>query len=467
MTNDPELCYLSIAELSQAYDERSLSPVEVTESYLRRIGAVDNLLRAYTTVTADRAIEQAAIAEKRILNGQRLSPLDGVPIGLKDLFDTVGIRTTANSPLFADRVPEVDATVVRKLKAAGAVFLGKLAMGEFAISGQKSDSPFAPARNPWNLERIPGGSSSGPAAAVCAGMCAGALGSDTGGSIRGPAAYCGIVGLKPSAGLVSRHRVIPLAWTLDQVGPMTRTVVDTVLLLEAISGYDPLDLGSVRRPQTTFADRPNESIRGLKIGLPLSLLADEEVHPDVMATYYESIAVLKGLGAQITEVELPEVVQYTSDVFLVILMSEAFALHEPTVRARLHDYGDKFINVPLHGSLYSASDYLNAQRARTLIYQAMIRIMETVDILALPTKSEPAPTPEQEAGRPTWKRYTAARRLFSLSGQPAVSVPCGFSEEKLPIGLQLAGRLFDDSTVLGVARAFEQATSWHNRRPPL
>lgn len=466
--NSNDLCYLSIAQLQRAYAERRLSPIEVTKAYLERIEALDGQLRSYTTILPDSALAAAKHSEERLTKGAPLGPLEGIPIALKDVIDTSGVRTTGNSPLYADRTPDMDATVVQKLQRAGAILLGKLSLYELHLGFQEEDGPFPPARNPWNIERIAGGSSSGSAVAVAAGLCAGTLGTDTGGSVRGPAAYSGIVGLKPTSGLVSRAGVIPFAWTLDQVGPMTRTVEDAAILLQCIAGYDPLDVGSLHSEIPNYRRHLERDIAGLRIGVPLAFLDNEvDLHPETQKAFKEALDQLQALGAEVQEVELPQEISYASELILIIATAEAFAFHEQNTRTQPHRFGKSFSQVPLIGSLFTAADYIQAQRGRTFVCQAMARVMHNLDLIALPTTSAPAVDFATEKSWSATRRTTLLRRIFSLTGQPTVSVPCGFSQENLPIGFQLAAWHHQDALVLAAAHAYEQATAWHLQRPPL
>jgi aspartyl-tRNA(Asn)/glutamyl-tRNA(Gln) amidotransferase subunit A len=462
-----ELCYLSIGSLARAYRARSVSPTEATDAYLERIQRLDGQVHAYLTLTADRARQEARTAEQELAQGHDRGPLHGVPIGLKDLFNTAGIRTTGQSRVLLDNVPHADATCVRKLADAGMVLLGKLSMHEFAFGGPDFDGPFPPARNPWDLERVPAGSSSGSGAALAAGLCAGALGSDTGGSIRGPASYCGIAGLKPTYGLVSRYGVLPLAWSLDHAGPMARSVEDCAILLQAIAGYDPLDPGSARAPGTPdYVAELGGGVAGLRIGAPLAYLEGvPDLSAETMAAFRAALDQFSRLGATVNAVELPEHEHYQV-VNSGILTAEAFAYHQPTITTSPELYGPRFVRRIRDGALLSAADYLTLLRGRALIKRRVAELMQTIDILALPTSPHPAETFAEEAATPMWKR-TSFTRPFNVTGQPAMSVPCGFSSDNLPIGLQLVGRPFEDALVLRTAHAYEQSTDWHQRRPAL
>jgi aspartyl-tRNA(Asn)/glutamyl-tRNA(Gln) amidotransferase subunit A len=461
-----ELCYLSLASLAREFRARSVSPTEATEAYLERIQRLEDQVHAYITLTADRARAEARTAEQELAKGQDRGPLHGIPLALKDLFNTRGLRTTAHSKVLLDNVPTEDATCVRKLAEAGTVLLGKLSMHEFAFGGPQADAPFPPARNPWDLERVPAGSSSGSGAALAAGMCAGALGSDTGGSIRGPASYCGIVGLKPTYGLVSRSGVLPLAWSLDHAGPMARTVEDCAILLQAIAGYDPSDPGSANVPVPDYQADLRTGVSGLRIGAPLSYLEGvADLSPETYTALRTALDQFSRLGAEVRSVEFPEH-EHHQIVNSGILTAEAFTYHEATLTSHPELYGRRFVSRIRDGALLSAADYLTLQRGRALIKRRIAELMQEIDILALPTSTHPAETFAEEEATPSFKR-TSFTRPFNITGQPAISVPCGFSSLNLPIGLQLVGRPFEDALVLRAAHAYEQSQDWHHRRPPL
>lgn len=462
-----ETCYLSIAELGRAYTDRLLSPVEVTQAVLRRIERLDGQLHTYITVTADEALQAASASERRFARGDALGPLDGVPIGLKDLYDTAGVRTTAHSPLFAERIPATDAAAVRRIHDAGAVPLGKHAMYEFALGKVELDGIFPPARNPWNPEMIPGGSSSGSAAAVAAGLCAGALGSDTGGSIRWPSSFCGIVGLKPTYGLISRAGVIPLAWTLDHTGPMARTVEDVALLLQVAAGHDPRDPGSAHREVPHYASKIEAGVTGLRVGAPLSYVERADgLREETYVAYRAALGTLERLGATVENIELPADVEHAPAVNVTIMVTEALALHQRDARERPELFGRRFYGRLLEAALLTGADYVQALRGRALICRAMSRAMRTVDLIVMPTNLRPAWRFEEDDLVPPQHRVRFTQ-LFNITGQPAVSVPCGFSTEGLPIGLQIAARPFEDHLALAAAHAYERAAGWTSRRPSL
>ena len=461
-----ELCYLPISTLAGEIEARRVSPVEVTEAYLRRIERLDGQIHAYITVTAERARQEAQAAETAIGHGDYRGPLHGVPIGLKDLYDTAGIRTTGHSALFAERVPAADSTCGRQLTEAGAVLLGKLSMHEFAYGPANVDNAFPPACNPWDLERVPSGSSSGSGAALAAGLCAGALGSDTGGSIRGPASMCNIVGHKPTYGLCSRAGVLTLAWSLDHTGPMARTVEDCAILLQVLAGHDPSDPASANVPIPDYRANLGKGIKGIRIGAPLAYLETvPDLDPETFSTYRAALDELGRLGAQVESVELPES-QHINPMGGIILVAEAYAYHQNCFRDSPHLYGQPFFSRTLPGALLSAADYITAQRARAKIKRGFAELMARVELLALPTFPHPAVTFAEDLATPVWAR-TSLTRMFNMTGMPAISVPSGFSSKGLPIGLQLAGRPFEDATVLRAAHAYEGATEWHTRWPRL
>jgi aspartyl-tRNA(Asn)/glutamyl-tRNA(Gln) amidotransferase subunit A len=466
MDADDELCYWPVAALHRAYQARTLSPLETVRAYLERIERLDRDLRCYITVTADLAIAAARQAEARAARGALLGSLDGVPVGLKDLVDTAGVRTTAHSARHANRIPDTNAAVVEALLGAGAVLLGKQSLHEFAAGGPTRDGVFPAARNPWNVALVPGGSSSGSGAAVAAGLCAAALGTDTGGSVRYPASYCGVVGLKPTRGLVSRRGVIPLAWSLDDVGPITRTVEDAAILLQSIAEADPADDARGRDRCPDVRGRLRAGVRGLRLGAPLrEVERAPDLHADTLAAYRDALRVFERLGAQVRSVDLPEA-RHVDTVARAIIASEALAYHQRDAGERPTLYGRGFYQALLEGTLISGTDYVNALRMRGLIGERMRELMDSVDLLALPTTPHPAWDFAVEARVPGWLR-SSFTRLFNLTGQPAISVPGGRSTDGLPIGLQLAGRPFGDDVVLAAAHAYEAATGWSAHRPPL
>lgn len=465
------LAYASIAELGPLYKRKAISPVEVTRTVLDRIEAVDKDLNAYITVLRETALQAARRAERAIRAGRSLGPLHGVPISLKDLFATKGIRTTNGSKITANHVPDRDATVAARLAAAGAILIGKANMHEFAFGPTGINPHFGTARNPWDRGRVTGGSSSGSGAAVAAGLCHGSMGTDTGGSVRIPAALCGIVGLKPTYGRVSRAGVTTLSWSLDHPGPMTRTVRDAALMLQAIAGYDPADPASSSARVPNYTRGLAADLKGLRVGIPTDYFRDL-VDPEVDAAVQAAAKLLQGLGAKLVEVSLPHF-QYGPAISVVILTAEATAYHQPLLRSRPDDYGADVRERLRLGHFLTATQYLNAQRARAHMLDDVRAAFRTVHAILSPTSPIAAPRLDdltirwptrQEDARVALPRLT---RPWNLTGLPTISVPCGFTAGGLPIGLQIAGKPFDEATVLRVAHAYEQATEWHTRRPPV
>ena len=462
-----ELCYLTIREASSRLQSGQLSPVDLTRAFLDRIEQVDGDLQSYITVLPERALAAARAAEADLLQGSTKGPLHGIPIALKDLYDTQGILTTASSRVMADRVPTEDATTTARLEAAGAILLGKLSMHEFALGGPDPTCGFPLARNPWNLDHIPGGSSSGSGAAVAAGLCMGSLGSCTGGSIRGPAAYSSIVGLKATYGRVSRYGVVPLSWSLDHCGPMTWTVEDSALMLQAIAGYDPKDPTSSQAPVPDYTATLGESIQGLTIGVPRHFFFadDPRIDRDVLNTVDQALQVLEELGARIQEVTIPTL-DYSGAAQPVIMLSEAFAYHEQNLRSKPEAFGEMVRARFRTGGLFSSSDYVQAQRVRNVLKRQCAEVLRQVDVIASPTMSSPAPA-FKDMDAMTTARRPSFTGPYNLTGMPAISVPCGFTPGGLPVGLQIAGKPFDEPTVLRVAHAYEQQARWFDQRPPI
>ncbi len=469
--SDEDLCYLSIAEAAAMIADRRLSPVELTQAVLARIDALNPRVNAYITVTADEALGEARDAEAAIMADGYLGPLHGIPLGLKDLFDTQGVRTTAGSKVLASRVPSEDATVVGRLKAAGAVFVGKLNMHEFAYGITNENPHYGPARNPWNLERITGGSSGGSGAATAAGMCAASLGTDTGGSIRIPACFCGIVGLKPTFGLVGRRGVIPLSSSLDHVGPMTRTVEDAAIVLQAIAGHDPGDPGALDVPVPDYGADLRAGVRGMRLGVMADYVT-EPMGAGVKRAVTAAIETLEGLGASLRPVDLP-FLPYARLVNGSILSAEAASYHQASMQSAPDDYDPGVLERLTRGRQLLATAYVQAQESRHQIRDQLLGAMAQVDVLALPM--EPVVAPPIGGDRVTLgRRATDVRSavtrftgLFNLTGFPAISVPCGFSPAGLPMGFQLVAKPFEEATLLRVAHAYEQASEWGLRRPSL
>jgi aspartyl-tRNA(Asn)/glutamyl-tRNA(Gln) amidotransferase subunit A len=459
-----DLAFLTIAEASDLIARRKLSPVELTEAYLARIEALDHLLDSFVTLTAERARAEAKAAEATIKASGPVSRMHGIPYCLKDIFETAGIRTTAMSKLLADNVPARDSYCQEKLVAAGGVLLGKTATWEFAHGGPSWDILFPPARNPWNRTHSPAGSSSGSGAAIAAGFAPATLGSDTGGSIRGPAAACGISGLKPTYGLVSRRGVIPNCFSHDHVGPLAWTSEDLAILMQVIAGHDPEDPGSANVPIPDYAASLTGDVKGLVIGVPAGWLEEDPPKPATKAAFEAALEVFRGLGCSVRPVKLPPLQQF-DDAKKTMAVAELFTIHGKDLRKRPELFGASLRYRIIAGGLVRAEEYINAMRLRTDLARTMQTIMATVDVLMLPT-GEPAGKLEPIPPSSLFTR-SSFTTPFNVGGNPALSVCCGFAADGMPFSLQIAGRLFDDATVLRVGDAYEKATPWRAKRPAL
>jgi aspartyl-tRNA(Asn)/glutamyl-tRNA(Gln) amidotransferase subunit A len=452
---------------------KAVSPVELTRIHLERIAAHDTALKSYITICADQAMAAARDAEAALMAGRPLGPLHGVPYALKDLYDTAGIKTTGGSKILADRVPAVDATAARRLAEAGAILLGKLNMVEFAYGPEGFNPHYGHARNPWDraAHRLTGGSSSGSGAAVAAGLAPGALGSDTGGSIRIPASLCGITGLKPTYGRVSRAGVLPLAWSMDHVGPMTRTAADAALMLLAMAGYDAADPSTSVLPVPDYRAALTGDVEGLRVGLLRGFFLDGAT-PEVRAAVEAAARTLAGAGAVVDEVSLTQMVN-TAPAALAIVGSEALAYHADTLRRRATDYDPEVARRLKAAAFIGGQHYVRAQQVRALIRADVDAVLARRDVLLAPSTPMVAPTLNERQVtlgdgpspvRPALIRFT---QPFNLSGHPSCSVPCGFTADGLPIGMQIVGRPFDEATVLRAADAFQRLTDFHGRHPVL
>jgi len=454
----------TIAEAARQIAARQLSPVELTQHLLNRIAAEDAALNSFILLTPERAMADARAAEARVMAGEARGWLDGIPIAHKDIYGTAGIATTAHSKLLQGWVPDTDATTVRKLAAAGTVMLGKLATHEFAFGGPSFDLPWPPARNPWNTDHFTSGSSSGTGAAVAAGLILGGTGSDTGGSIRGPAALCGIAGIKPTYGLCSRFGILPLAFSLDHAGPMAWTVEDCAILLQAMAGYDAQDPASADRPVPDFCAGLNQGVKGLRIGVARSWHeTDRPVSPAVQAGIDRALDIWRAQGAEIQDVALPSLHDYQAANF-VVLVAEAFSLHEPWMRERFGDYGELLRDRMAFGGLIAATDYVQALRMRRELCVAMTAATQDVDLLV--TAGAPAEAPRIDEV-PKWDNlarpgFTAP---FNLTGWPAMSVCSGFGVDGMPVSVQIAAKPFQEATLFRAAHAFEQAAGLRAKRP--
>jgi aspartyl-tRNA(Asn)/glutamyl-tRNA(Gln) amidotransferase subunit A len=462
-----DLCYLTITAAAAGLRRKEFSPLELTMACVQRIEAIDGKLHSFITLTADRALKQAREEEKDLHSGNDRGPLHGIPIALKDLYATKGIRTTCHSAVLEQWIPDHDATAVTKLQEAGTILLGKLGMHEFAFGGPSVDAPFPAVCNPWNTAHIPGGSSSGSGAALAAGLCYGALGSDTGGSIRTPSSHCGIVGIKPTYGRVSRYGVVPLSWSLDHAGPMARSVEDCAILLQAIAGYDAKDPASANLAVPDFRAGFRDGIKGLRVGVPRANWFDENkgTDPETEAVFDNALKTLESLGAVIIEID-GKAFSNARKANQTILVCEAYAYHEKTLQATPMKFGSSVRRRMLEGAFLSAADYITAQRARSELNEQIRTNFLRVDVFATPSAPRPPEAfesmdPNEQNLRPNFTNP------FNLTGLPAISVPCGFTSGNLPVGLQIVARPFEEATCFRVAHACEQATEWHTKRPPI
>ena len=458
------LAFLDLSKASQAVQTRELSPVQLTEACLSRIEKLDATLKAYITVLAESALEEARQAEAEIARGEWKGPLHGIPIAVKDLAETAGVRTTAASAVLQHHIPSEDAEVVRRLRLAGAVLLGKLNLHEFAYGGSGVIGHYGAARNPWSTGHITGGSSSGSAVAVAAGLCYGAIGTDTAGSIRLPSACCGVVGLKPSYGLVSTRGIIPLSWTLDHVGPMTRTVSDAALMLQAIAHYDVHDVYCQKFPPVYYPSALAEPVSGLRLATPREFW--EEVDPEIAAAVDAAIALLSRMTAGVSEISIP------TDSDRIVVRCEPWVYHQRYLPAHEKEYDPETLRRIRTGSDVSAAGYI--EKYRELLHQRreILHIFEQVDLVLAPTSPVLPPSFAELQQRPEQLRNRELLMLrntrpWNVYGLPAISIPCGFSASGLPIGLQIIGAPGSEGVVMSLAYAYERETEWHKRRPPI
>jgi aspartyl-tRNA(Asn)/glutamyl-tRNA(Gln) amidotransferase subunit A len=462
-----DLTQLSLADAAPLLRTRQISPVDLTRAYLERIERLNPALNCYITVSSDAAVAQAHAAEQEIVAGKYRGPLHGIPIALKDLFETANVRTTAASKVLSQSLPKQDAEVVTRLKRAGAVILGKLNLHEFAYGGSGVISYFGAVTNPWNLGYTTGGSSSGSAAAVAAGMCCAALGTDTAGSVRLPASCCGIVGFKPSYGMVSLSGVIPLSWSYDHVGPMTRTVTDAAIVLDTIAGYDVQDTASREYPCGDFAAAlAGTWPGGLRIGVARSPFFDD-LDPEIAEAVDQAVKLLASAGGRMLGIGIPEMADRT------VSTAESFAYHTANfLPARENDYQPATLRRILSGNRVTTVEYIMKKRELDIVRRSLADMLKKVDIVVSPTTPVLPPTfsdLEQNLDklRPTELLMLRNTRPFNVLGWPAISVPCGFTKDGVPIGLQIASGAGRDEMVLRAARLYEQQTTWHKRRPDL
>ncbi len=470
--NKSDIPFLSATELSSLIEKREVSSVEAVEAYLERIEQVDGKLNSYITVCGDEALQEARQADELIARGEHRGARHGVPTAVKDQFYTKGIRTTAGSTILWDFVPDEDATVISNLKEAGAVILGKLNLSEFAL-GESFHHPGGTPHNPWDLTRNPGISSSGSAAATGAFLCATSLGEDTGGSTRIPAAWSGLVGLRPSWGRVSRHGVLPACWSMDTVGPISRTVEDCAITFRAIAGYDPKDPYTWDVPVPDYRAALDGNIQGLRVGIVSEKVGGPDVDPQVRDAVVAAFGVLGELGASVREVSLP-LIDKAGAFSKALTDMEGASVHYKGLKERPNDYDHNTRVRLLTAILTPAQHYYKAQKLRAMLRQQILDLLEEVDVLVLPTS--PTPAPKIPDGPGISSREEADGKIFgvrnftgpfNLANLPALAMPCGFTSDNLPISLQIAGRPFEEGTVMRVGHAYERATEWHTRRPPI
>ena len=465
-----DIWWQSIPDVAKLIRSKAISPVELVQAHLERIAKFNPRTNSFNTVMEEEALESAHIAEREIMGGHYRGILHGIPIALKDLFWTKGTKTTAGSKILADFLPQEDSSVGQHLQAAGVVCVGKTHMSEFALAGGGKNAHFGPGRNPWNLEHIAGGSSTGSASAVVAGLCYGAMGSDTGGSIRSPAAYSGVVGLKPTFGRVSRYGVVPVSGTLDHVGPLARTVEDVAAITHAIAGHDDKDSSTLPRSVPNYLEKLDPKLEGVVVGVADDPFLDF-THPEVRSAVVEAIGVLERLGCTIKELPL-DILTEASQIGPVISKSEGACYHHDWIRDRFDDYGSWCQEFLAEGREISAVHYLRTLERCREITAEIEEVMQEVEIIVGPATPIPAPRIDEDSvqvgdSEERFQRLGGFTQAYNVTGQPAISVPCGFTSHGLPIGLQVAGRWWDEQTVLNVAYAFQLETEWHKHRPDL
>ncbi|GAA2815117.1 aspartyl-tRNA(Asn)/glutamyl-tRNA(Gln) amidotransferase subunit A [Aminobacter aminovorans] len=457
---------LTISEASRLIASRELSPVELTRLCIERARQSDACVNAFVLLMEEQALWEAAQAEAEILSGRYRGALHGIPLGLKDIIDVESVATTACSLLLKDNIARQDAAVTSKLRSCGAIILGKVTTHEFALGGPSFDLPWPPARNPWNPEHFTGGSSSGSAVATATGMILAGLGTDTAGSIRFPAAYCGIAGFKPTFGLVSRRGIVPLAETLDTVGPMAWTVEDCAIIMQCIAGYDSGDHGSVQVDALNYTSTDCRDLKGLKIGVVRHHFdEDTPVASNVAHAMNDAISIIAGLGASIREVRLDPLSDYSSCMLAIMLM-EGFAAHRTSLVGSPEKLGSIFLERMALGAVFTAADYIEAQRKRRLLKRRLLDSLQGFDAVVTAITGSEAPSISSVSPYASYDKPLFSAP-FSVAGMPALSLCCGFSEAGLPLAIQIAGKPFDDPVVLRIGRAFEAATSWRDRRPKI
>ncbi|MGC2415508.1 MAG: amidase [Stellaceae bacterium] len=458
--------FLTIAEAAQLIEKKELSPVELVDSRLDRIARLDGKLHSFIRLLADEARRDARAAETEIAAGKYRGPLHGIPIGLKDIYETAGVATTGHSKVMQDHVPKADAYSVKKLREAGAIVMGKLATHEFALGGPSFDLPWPPARNPWDTTRFTGGSSSGTGASVAAGLVLGGTGSDTGGSIRGPAAYCGLAGIKPTYGLISRMGILPLAFSLDHAGPLAWTAEDNAIMLQAMAGHDTADPGSANVPIPDYRAALAGGARGLRIGLVRHFYErDNEANAATKDAIAAAAQTYEGLGCTVRELTLSPLPDWAA-CGMAIMQCEAYAIHEANLRTRFTDYGEIFRDRMALAGLVTGADYVQALRRRRELVVELDHAMEGLDLVM--TAAAPSEAPKiDEVPKFAILERPSLTIAFNVTGSPAMSVCCGYTDAGLPLSFQIVGKRFADATVLRAAHAYEVATPWRGRRPAL
>jgi aspartyl-tRNA(Asn)/glutamyl-tRNA(Gln) amidotransferase subunit A len=454
-----ELCFLSAAELASQIRKRAVSPVEIVEAHLERIATLNDHLRAYLYISGDQALAAARAAEMEIAAGGYRGPLHGIPVAYKDIYHVAGMPTTAASKVMSGYIAAEDCTVAARLRQAGAICLGKLNTHEFASGSMEV---FGSARNPWNTQLVPGGSSSGSGTALAAHLVTCATGSDTGGSVRNPASFCGIVGLKPTYGRISRAGIIPLSWSLDHAGPMARTVTDIAMLLQALAGPDPRDASAATAAVPNYQAVLRPDLQGIRVGVPRTYFFDDG-DPEVIAAVRAAIAALRQLGAQVHEIDLPHACLGPAASW-AIAYAEAFAFHRANFFARPRDYTPAFLHKITGAALLTAEELIMAQRLRQVITAEFVAALQTVDVIAVPTTAYPA---YPIGGSSPQADMHSLTRSVSLTGLPSLALPCGFTGAGLPTSMQLIARAWEERTLLQLGWAYEQAAGWYRRRPPI
>ena len=456
--------FLTIAEAGALIARRELSPVELVQSRLTRIERLDGKLHSFIRVLGDEALAAARSAEAEIIAGRSRGPLHGIPIGLKDIYETKGVPTTGHSKVMIDHVPLRDATVVQRFSEAGAIVLGKLATHEFAFGGPSFDLPWPPARNPWDTTRFTGGSSSGTGAAVAAGLVLGGTGSDTGGSIRGPAAYCGVAGLKPSYGRISRAGILPLAFSLDHAGPMAWNAEDCGIMLQAMAGYDPADPASADHAVPDYRASLSGEVKGLRIGLIRHFYeTDNPANEATRRGIAAAVKVFEELGCSVRELRVSPLADWAA-CGIMIMLAEGYAIHEATLRERFSDYGEAFRDRMALAVLTTGADYVQAMRLRRELVAEFATAMVDLDLVITAAAASEAPIFDS-VGKFAILERPSLTMPFNVTGTPAMSVCCGYTTDGLPLAFQLASKPFDEATVLKAAHAYERATPWRSIRP--